>query len=114
VIGAWPGGAQVGGEPVSPPGVLVVRPPEQVFFANATEIRDAVLAAIAANESRPDVVLVEHVGPATADMDVDESASMSTSTVVSADTTSATRRRPSLRRGPIRPMHLGTTNYRHC
>lgn len=46
-------------EPTAPPGMLIVRPQEMVFFVNATEIRDAVSAAVTTSEHPPDVVLVD-------------------------------------------------------
>ncbi|HWS57785.1 MAG TPA: SulP family inorganic anion transporter [Actinotalea sp.] len=52
----------------APPGLLVVRPQEQLFFANAAEIRDEVLGALAGDGPRPDVVLVDLA--LTADLDV--------------------------------------------
>ncbi len=41
------------------PGLLIVRPDEMLFFANASPVRDGILAAVADREPRPDVVLVD-------------------------------------------------------
>jgi high affinity sulfate transporter 1 len=41
------------------PGLLVVRPEQMIFFVNASEIRDAVTAAVTGNDPRPDVVLLD-------------------------------------------------------
>lgn len=44
---------------LAPAGLLLVRPQEQVFFANAAEIRDRVLGALRADHDHPSVVLVD-------------------------------------------------------
>jgi sulfate permease, SulP family len=60
VLGEGPAGPETAHEePAAPPGMLIVRPLEMVFFVNATEIRDAVAVAVAASDPRPDVVLVD-------------------------------------------------------
>lgn len=41
------------------PGLLVVRPEQMIFFVNASEIRDAVTAAVTSSDPRPDVVLLD-------------------------------------------------------
>ena len=40
-------------------GLLVVRPEQMIFFVNASEIRDAVTAAVTSSDPRPDVVLLD-------------------------------------------------------
>jgi high affinity sulfate transporter 1 len=40
-------------------GLLIVRPDEMLFFANATPVRDGILGAVVEREPRPDVVLVD-------------------------------------------------------
>jgi sulfate permease, SulP family len=40
-------------------GLLVARPEQMVFFVNATEIRSAITDAVARNDPRPDVVLLD-------------------------------------------------------
>ena len=60
VLGQRPAGSEaMREEPAAPPGMLIVRPLEMVFFVNAAEIRHAVAAAVAASDPRPDVVLVD-------------------------------------------------------
>jgi high affinity sulfate transporter 1 len=46
-------------DPVSPPGLLVARPLQMLFFVNAAEIREAVQAAVTAAEQHPDVMLLD-------------------------------------------------------
>jgi SulP family sulfate permease len=46
-------------KPPSRPGLLVVRPQEMLFFVNASQIRDAVLATTADEAQPPDVVLLD-------------------------------------------------------
>jgi sulfate permease, SulP family len=46
-------------KPPSRPGLLVVRPQEMLFFVNAAQIRDAVLATTADEAQPPDVVLLD-------------------------------------------------------
>jgi high affinity sulfate transporter 1 len=41
------------------PGLMIVRPDEMLFFANATSVRDAVIRATAAADPRPTVVLLD-------------------------------------------------------
>jgi MFS superfamily sulfate permease-like transporter len=41
------------------PGLLIARPDEMLFFANAASVRDGILAAAAAAEPRPTVVLLD-------------------------------------------------------
>lgn len=41
------------------PGLLVVRPEQMVFFVNASEIRDAVTAAVTGSDPLPDAVLLD-------------------------------------------------------
>jgi hypothetical protein len=41
------------------PGLLVVRPDEMLFFANATAVRDAIVLAAHETEPRPTVVLLD-------------------------------------------------------
>ena len=41
------------------PGLLIVRPDEMLFFANATAVRDAILTAAGETEPRPTVVLLD-------------------------------------------------------
>ena len=41
------------------PGLLIVRPDEMLFFANASPVRDAVLRAASDAEPRPTVVLLD-------------------------------------------------------
>ncbi len=41
------------------PGLLVIRPEQMIFFVNASEIRDAVIAAVKSSDPRPDVVLLD-------------------------------------------------------
>jgi SulP family sulfate permease len=41
------------------PGLLIVRPDEMLFFANASPVRDGILTAVSGREPRPDVVLVD-------------------------------------------------------
>jgi SulP family sulfate permease len=41
------------------PGLLIARPDEMLFFANASSVRDAVLGAASAAEPRPTVVLLD-------------------------------------------------------
>ena len=41
------------------PGLLIVRPDEMLFFANAAPVRDGILGAVADREPRPAVVLVD-------------------------------------------------------
>ncbi len=43
----------------APPGLLVVRPEQMIFFVNASEIRDAVTAAVGSSDPRPGVVLLD-------------------------------------------------------
>ena len=41
------------------PGLLIVRPDEMLFFANAASVRDEIVAAVADADSRPTVVLLD-------------------------------------------------------
>jgi sulfate permease, SulP family len=41
------------------PGLLIARPDEMLFFANASPVRDGILAAVARREPRPGVVLLD-------------------------------------------------------
>ncbi len=50
------------------PGLLIVRPDEMLFFANVVSVRDGILAAAAAAEPRPAVVLLDL--PLTPEVDV--------------------------------------------
>lgn len=59
VLGQRSAGPETAPEEPVPPGMLIVRPLEMVFFVNATEIRDAVAVAVTATDPRPDVVLVD-------------------------------------------------------
>lgn len=60
VVGAAPPPEDVeAGEPRPAGGLLVVRPTQMLFFANADEIRDAVTAAMGSAGGRPDVVVLD-------------------------------------------------------
>jgi len=41
------------------PGLLLARPDEMLFFANAASMRDAILGAVETSDPRPDVVLLD-------------------------------------------------------
>ncbi len=57
------------------PGLLVVRPEQMIFFVNASEIRDAVTAAVTSSDPLPDVVLLDL--RLTPDLDVPSADSLS-------------------------------------
>lgn len=59
VVGERPDAARRPDVPPAPPGMLLVRPQEQLFFANAADIRDEVLAALHDDLDPPEVVLVD-------------------------------------------------------